>query len=263
MQNLQLALQHFGKKKLTDGVAVLSFSTLFAIVPTFVLAFSVFSLSPYFAELQIHLENFLFQQLVPQNYENIITYIRQFIGSAQKIKGVSMLFLFLVVILLFREIDKRINFIWDGTKNRHLGKGVALYVISLILMPLFLGLSLFASSYIAKSDIFVFIPMGGILISSLPIILSGIGVGVLYYASPLKTPSVKNAIKAGILAAFFLEVIKSIMLIYINYFPLYELIYGTMSALLLFMLWVYFSWFIILLGGCYCYILEQKDGEDV
>jgi hypothetical protein len=35
----------------------------------------------------------------------------------------------------------------------------------------------------------------------------------------------------------FLEILKYILFIYINYFSLYELIYGALSMLLLFMLW--------------------------
>jgi membrane protein len=259
LSNLKLALKHFTDKKLTDSVAVLSFSTLFAIIPTITLAFTVFALSPYFAELQTHLEKFLFEQMLPQNYDNAIIYIQKFITSAQKIKGFSLVFLFIVVIFLFREVDKRINLIWNTDKNRHLGKGILLYISSLLLGPLLIGASLFVSSYISNSEIFIFIPMGGILISSLPIILSGLGVSILYYASPLQKPTIKNAIKAGVLSAFLLEVVKSIMLVYINYFPLYELIYGAMSMLLLFMLWVYVSWLIIIFGGCYCYILENKN----
>jgi uncharacterized BrkB/YihY/UPF0761 family membrane protein len=45
----------------------------------------VFSLSPYFADLQQLLEDFLFQQLLPQNYEVVNHYIHQFIASAQKL----------------------------------------------------------------------------------------------------------------------------------------------------------------------------------
>jgi hypothetical protein len=35
-----------------------------------------------------------FQQLLPQNYEAVNHYIHQFIASAQKLKGISVLFLF-------------------------------------------------------------------------------------------------------------------------------------------------------------------------
>ena len=88
MNNLKLAFKHFTKQKLTDSVAVLSFSTLFAIIPTITLAFGIFTLSPYFADLQVYLENFLFTQLLPQNYENAIIYMQKFINSAQKKKRI-------------------------------------------------------------------------------------------------------------------------------------------------------------------------------
>jgi membrane protein len=49
---LKSALTHLKAKNGLDSAAVLAFSTLFAIVPTLTLVFSVFSLSPYFADLQ-------------------------------------------------------------------------------------------------------------------------------------------------------------------------------------------------------------------
>jgi hypothetical protein len=45
---------------------------------------------------------------------------------------------------------------------------------------------------------------------------------------------------------WLVEILKYILFIYINYFSLYELIYGALSMLLLFMLWVYFSWVLVL-----------------
>jgi membrane protein len=102
------------------------------------------------------------------------------------------------------------------------------------------------------------VPMGGIFISSLPIILSAIGLSLLYYFIPSEKIPFKNAMKSGLIAAFFLEVLKSLMLIYINYFPLYELIYGALSMLLLFMLWVYFSWVLVLFGASLTYIYNHQ-----
>jgi membrane protein len=83
----------------------------------------------------------------------------------------------------------------------------------------------------------------------LPIILSAIGLSLLYYFIPSEKVTFKNAIKSGFMTAFFLEILKYILFIYINYFSLYELIYGALSMLLLFMLWVYFSWVLVLFGA--------------
>ncbi len=102
--------------------------------------------------------------------------------------------------------------------------------------------------------------MGGIFVSGLPIILSSIGLSLLYYFIPIEKIIFKDAIKSGFIVAFFLEALKSILLIYINYFPMYELIYGALSTLLLFMLWVYFSWVLVLFGASVSFCLYQKEG---
>lgn len=261
MENLKLALKHLKTKNGFDSAAVLSFSTLFAIVPTLTLIFSIFSLSPYFADLQKFLENFLFEQLLPKNYELVSQYIHQFIASAQKLKGISIIFLLFATIFLFREVDHRINAIWKAKKTRHFGLELVIYLLVLVLGPLFLAGSLFVSSYLSASKFFVFVPMGGIFISSLPIILSAVGLSLLYYFIPSEKIGLKNAFKSGFITAFFLEILKSILLIYVSYFPLYELIYGALSMLLLFMLWVYFSWLLILLGASYSFCLHQKEEE--
>jgi Predicted membrane protein len=62
-----------------------------------------------------------------------------------------------------------------------------------------------------------------------------------------------------VIAAIGLEIIKYAMFTYIQYFPVYELIYGTLSILLLVMLWVYLAWIIVLLGASFCYCFENKE----
>ncbi len=256
-----LAFNHLKSKNGFDSTTVLAFSTLFAIVPTLTLVFSVFSLSPYFSDLQQHLEGFLFEQLLPQNYELVSQYIHQLIASTQKLKGVSILFLLLAVFFLFQQVDRRINSILGVKKSRYFGIDLIIFLLVLVLGPLFLATSLLVSSYLNASKLFVFIPMGGIFISSLPIILSAIELSLLYYFFTNEKVSFKNAIKSGFIAAFFLEVLKSILLIYINYFHFYELIYGALSMLLLFMLWVYFSWAVVLFCASSSFGFHQKESE--
>ncbi|QKQ24001.1 YihY/virulence factor BrkB family protein [Candidatus Ruthia endofausta] len=120
---------------------------------------------------------------------------------------------------------------------------------------------LLVSSYLSASKLFVFIPMGDIFISSLPIILSAIGLGLLYYFISNEKVSFKNAIKSGFIAVFLLEILKSILLIYINYFPFYELIYSALFMLLLFMLWVYFFLVVVLFGTSSSFCLCQAEDQ--
>lgn len=258
MNNITQALKQFFTRDGLDGAAVLSFSTIFATVPILTLAFGVFSLSPYFADLQVYLERFLFEQLVPQNYEMAVEYVRKFIQSAKGINGFSVIFLVLGALMLFYSLDAKINQLYGSETRRHFAKGLAIYLVVLLLGPLFLAASLFISSYISKQELFVLVPMGALFISALPIILSALGLALIYYVIPVTSPRFIKALRAGVVAAFLLEVVKSIMLIYITYFPMYKIIYGAFSFALLFILWVYLSWIIILFGASYCRILEDE-----
>ncbi len=259
MKLIVSVFKRFTRRQGLDAAAILSFDTLFAIVPGLALALSVFSLSPYFAEFQQHLESFLFTQLLPQNYDAAKGYVHQFIIQAQSIKGLSFSFLIFAVMLLLYEVDKRVNLMWHDAHHRHWMQGLVSYLFILFLGPILLGASLFFSSYVMASEMFSSLPAAEYAPFLLPFFLSCLGFSILYYAVPLESVRFINAFKAGLIATVLLEVIKYAMFIYIQYFPLYELIYGTLSILMLVMLWVYLAWVIVLLGASFCYCFENKE----
>ncbi len=253
------ALKRFVERQGFESASILSFSTMFAIIPSLALGLGVFSLSPYFYELQQYLEQFLYNQVLPHNYDVVKDYIQQFVNQAQSLKGISVGFLFSAVILMLYEIDKRINLIWHDAHHRHWMRGLLSYLFVLFLGPLFLATSLFLSSYVAASDMFSQLPVIDYAPLIVPLVLSSIGFSILYYAVPLEKVRYVNALKAGVIAAILLELIKYLMFLYVQYFPIYELIYGALSMLLLLMIWIYLAWLIVLLGASFCYCFEHKD----
>ncbi len=252
-------LKRFVERQGFDSAAVLSFDTLFAIIPGLALGLSAFSLSPYFADLQKPLEQFLFTHLLPQNVGIAKDYVQQFVAQAQAIKGFTSVFLVFAVMLLLYEIDKRINLTWHDSHHRHWMEGLVSYLFVLFLGPILVGASLFFSSYIVASKLITDIPVVNQVSMFTPFLLSILGFAVLYYSVPLERVKFISALKAGIIASILLEIIKYAMFVYIQYFPLYELIYGTLSILMLAMLWVYLGWMIVLLGANFCYFFENKE----
>ncbi|SMN12142.1 Inner membrane protein YihY, formerly thought to be RNase BN [uncultured Candidatus Thioglobus sp.] len=249
--------KRFYQREGFDSAAILSFSSLFAIVPALALGLSVFSVSPYFLELQQHLEHFLLTQFLPQNYNIAKDYIQQFVTHAQVLKGFSSVFLLIAVLFLLYEIDKRINLTWHNEYRRHWMRSIISYVLVLFLGPILVGASLFFSSYVVALEFFNKLPVTFYAPFITTFVLSSVGLAILYYVTPLKKIQFINALKAGVVAAIGLEIIKYGLFIYIQYFPFYELIYGTLSILMLIMLWIYLAWIIILLGSSFCYCLEK------
>jgi membrane protein len=52
-------------------------------------------------------------------------------------------------------------------------------------------------------------------------------------------------------AAIAFELAKRVFAIFIRQFPTYAIIYGALAALPLFLLWMYLSWLITLVGACW------------
>ncbi|HAY41860.1 MAG TPA: hypothetical protein DCX64_06235 [Gammaproteobacteria bacterium] len=252
------ALKRFIDRDSFDSAAVLSFATIFAIVPGLSLALSIFSLSPYFVDFQSHLEEFLFNQLIPQNHDLAIGYIQQFIFQAQSIKGLSSIFLIFAVLLLLYEIDKRINLVWHSNHRRHWMKGLASYLFVLFLGPILIGVSLFASSYVMALELFDVLSIDLYNSFIVPLLLSSFGFSIMYFVVPEEPVRFISATKAGIIAATLLEIIKHAMFFYIQYFNFYEVIYGTLSVLMMVIIWIYLAWVIVLFGANFCYCLEDK-----
>ena len=100
------------------------------------------------------------------------------------------------------------------------------------------------------------------LLGITPIVLNAIAFTLLYKFSPQVYVSIKHARIGGIVAAIMFEGAKQVFSIYIFSFPNYQLIYGALSFIPIFLLWVFISWAIILLGAELTYAVGRYAPED-
>ena len=76
---------------------------------------------------------------------------------------------------------------------------------------------------------------------------------------PITKVEVKSALIGGAIAAILFECAKILFLVYIRYFPGYDLIYGAFAVLPLSCLWIYISWIILLIGAVITFnLIEYK-----
>ncbi|MBK8325830.1 MAG: YihY family inner membrane protein [Moraxellaceae bacterium] len=95
----------------------------------------------------------------------------------------------------------------------------------------------------------------------LPFIFTGLAFSLLYIAVPNCRVPVKAAFGAGFFSAVLFELAKNMFTFFVSDFSSYQLIYGAFAAFPLFLLWVYLSWMIILLGVEVCRALTlYKEG---
>jgi len=103
----------------------------------------------------------------------------------------------------------------------------------------------------------VWLEVAGLRLVSLGV-LSGV-FATLYFAVPHCSVRLADAGLAGLLAAGAFLVMQRLFGLYLAHFPSYTLVYGAFAVVPIFLLWLYLSWIIILLGAVVAAVLPERS----
>jgi membrane protein len=251
--------------KLSNIAATLTLTSLLAVIPLLAVIFTILATLPIGKDLGIGIQSFIFNNFVPDFSQDIQHTMRDFVLRASDMKTLGFTTLVITAILLLRTIDKAFNQIWRTVQQRKTIIALILYWLVLILGPLFLGVSVALSSYF--SSLLVVTDTGKQISSYLTIILpwslTAIGLTILYMLIPNTRVKLTHALIGAVIAGLVFEASKLLFAMYVTSFPLQEIIYGALSAVPLFIIWVYMSWMVILLGAEVCHGLENFQSQTI
>lgn len=249
----RLLLTRFTATHCSQVAGSLAFTTLLALVPLVTVAIALFSNFPGFADLGTSLKLFLLENLLPERAGKIITtYALQF---SQKATGLTLLgtaLLLITALMLLSTIERVFNQIWGVRQPRPLLFRIAVYWFALTLGPLVLGASVFASGYLisASMELVDHAPwLGKMAARLLPPLMLGLLFSYLYFAVPNHPVKTVHALLGGFVAALGFFLMQRAFGVFITRFPTYTLVYGAFAALPIFLVWLYLSWVIVLLGA--------------
>lgn len=249
----RFALTHAANKNLTQVAASLTFTTVLGLVPLLAVILSLFTAFPLFSEFRVALEDFLAANLMPYAMSsNIMAYLNEFAAKASGLTAIGSMALIVTSILLIRTIDDAFNSIWQVEHQRPLRQRILVYWAIISLGPILTGASLWASSLVAQQSLdYLGEYHGGItfLLSSVPLLLTGISFTALFMGVPNCRVYWKDALIGGFVTAIALQIMRAGFAYYLIRFPSYTIIYGAFATLPLFLLWMYMSWLAVLTGA--------------
>ncbi|MFA5662773.1 YihY family inner membrane protein [Castellaniella sp.] len=250
---LKFTLDFAARRKLTQVASSLTFTTVLAIVPLLAVVLALFTAFPLFAEFHHSLEAFLAESLLPPSVsDTIMAYLNQFAAQASGLTAVGGGFLVVTSILLIMTIDEAFNEIWGVTRQRPLRQRLLVYWASISLGPLLVGASLWASTIVIRESLGYIADLPDtftLLLTLVPFLVSVLGFTALYVFVPNCRVQWRDALAGGLGAAVVLSIMKGAFTWYLTRFPSYTVIYGAFAILPIFLLWIYLSWLVILLGA--------------
>ncbi len=240
---------HDGKKT----ASALTYTTLFAVVPLMTVIYSMFAVIPSFDGVGDQLQTTVFAQFLPSTGETILQYLNEFSGQARNLTSVGLIFLFVTSVLMMITIEGAFNAIWQVPEGRKGLSSFLMYWAVLTLGPLMLGSGFLLSSYLTSLSFFDSAAslLGGkaVLLRLLPPLLSAAAFTFIFAAVPNCKVRLRDAAVGALTTALALELAKGGFSMYVTHFPSYQAIYGAFAAVPLFLLWVFLSWCIVLLGA--------------
>lgn len=263
--------RRFHEDRGLQTAGALSYTTLLALVPLLTVTVYALSAFPVFESLSGRIHDFIFTNFIPATGEVVQKYLEQFAQKAARLTTVGVLFLFVTALMVMDTIDQALNDIWRIKVKRKRVASFTVYWAVLTLGPLLVGLSLATTSYLASLPVLQETVGGNVkatLLGFLPFVFTVTAFTILYTLVPNCTVRVRHALLGAVSAALLFEVAKKGFTLYVTQVPTYAVIYGTLAAIPIFLLWVYISWVIALLGAevAYCaghYHSERGTVEEV
>ncbi|PXX47460.1 YihY family inner membrane protein [Undibacterium pigrum] len=249
----KFALQRLQEGRLPQVAGSLTFTTVLALVPILTVAFAIFTAFPLFNTFRTSLEAYFIQSLMPKGISNtILGYLTQFATKATRVSAISGVALMVTAITTMAMIDKSFNQIWQVKRSRPALQRLLVYWAIVTLGPLLVGVSISSTSYLftATSGVVGAVPFLGALFYTLTSIAFTTGAfTLLYLVVPNRSVEWRDAAWGGLFAAVAFEIAKRIFASFVIQFPTYTIVYGALAAVPLFLVWIYVSWLIILIGA--------------
>ncbi|MBU1259798.1 MAG: YihY family inner membrane protein [Planctomycetes bacterium] len=253
------------KNKANQQAAVLSYNTIFGIVPLAIVMLLIFNSLGAFDELGSPLRNFLYEQSFIKNIQYPVDANNptEKVTLAQKIdeftagfydnlnKGsitvISCAVIIWAAIALLSTIENSFNMIWGVGRGRNFIQRVTNYWGFLTLGPLLFGVAVYVNARysiagnLSKS---VFTYIGPVM----PFLVAFVGLFALYMLMPNAKVSSLAAVWGALIAASAWMFAKWAFGLYVVKLIPYSIVYGVLGLIPLGVLWIYITWLIVLFG---------------
>ncbi len=261
-KNYYLFLRDFLKDLFDDRLghyaSSLSWSTLFSIIPLFVILLFIVTKMPFFDSMYSQIEELIFSNLMPTNSEAIREYIGTFMHNSDQLGYVGAFYVTFAAIMFFKNYDYIVNDIFSAP-SRTFWQAIRTYTFLVLIIPLLLALSFFFSSFIQgfldKTEVTRVIH----LYSILPYFI----IWMVFYVAYQLSANIHIERSAALISSFIASLVwylsKNAFVFYVVHNKTYTSIYGSVSTLLFFFLWIYISWAIFIHGLKFCDLLNRDE----
>jgi membrane protein len=252
--------------QLTLRAMSLVYTTLLSMVPLLAVSFSV--LKGFGVHNQI--EPLLLRLMAPLG-EQGVEVAGRIIGFVENIKvgllgSVGLALLFYTVVSLIQKIERTFNYIWHTSQSRSLARRFSDYLSVILIGPVLMfaamGLTASVSSATVVQKLVSLEPLGTLIKTVTQLVPYFLVVGAftfVYSFIPNTRVRLSSALTGAVVAGVLWEVIGWLFASFVVSSTKYAAIYSGFAILIVFMIWLYLSWLVLLIGASIAFYHQHPE----
>lgn len=246
-----LAIQGFNEDQCLTKATALTFYTLFSIVPILALAFAISKGFGFEKDLQTMIAGNYpqYKQVLDEAFVSANSMLANTKGGI--IAGFGVVLLLWTVLKLLVNIEESFNEIWQIKKGRTWVRKITDYLTVMLISPIFLIVAgaLTVAIQTKMGNIHLLSSLSTFFINILAYVLVAGVFTFIYIVLPNTKVTFKSAGIAGLIAMVLFQLIQWAYLKFQIGANQMNAIYGGFAALPLFLIWVQYSWYVVLFGA--------------
>jgi len=246
-----LAIRKFKQDRCFTHAASLAYATLVALVPISVLAFTFFTAFQRYTELRNRAEEAIFAYFVPSVGEHMVTLLDQVSRNIRALSLPGLLLFLFAATVLFNSLENSFHAIWGVKRNRGFGQKLVLSWGVMTLVPVLLGAGVVLAE---RFDLEHFVHAQAR--TAITFLFSWAAFFVVLHLMPYT----KTKPMASLAGSFFGVCLwlgsRSAFTLYVALLPIRTALGGGVATILLFLMWVYFSWVVVLMSAEIAYAIQ-------
>lgn len=263
LQVIYRVIEKYIEDNFKERAQALTYTTLLSLVPLIAISFSVlkgFGVHHTLEPFMITGLNFLGEESAEQFVSTLIGFVENTRGVV--LGGIGLAVLLYTVINLITTIENAFNRIWRVTKGRSFRERVINYLVIVLVGPIFafIGVSVFSSSIFLKMTGFVSNPFLTFFLSkAFTIILLTLIIAMAYIFITHRRVNVIPALIGAAVASNAWYLVGKLFTHFVVMSGKQSQIYSGFASVVLFIMWMYLSWLIILIGNQIAYYLQYPE----
>jgi membrane protein len=265
-QFILFIFRRFEADRCREQAGSLTYTTLFAVVPMLTVFLVIISSIKALEPARQQLQQLIYSNFLPKSTIAFDKALDAFTDKSSNLTVIGVIFLFVTTVLMLTSIETVFNRIWRVKETRTGLVGFMRYWTIISLGPILLGSAFVISSTVASMNILSnnfagYQVDGAFLLWMISFSLTIVGFFILYWTIPNRVVPIFSAVIAACFSASIFEILKRLFSWVMSNFTSYEIVYGAFAAVPIFLLWIYLSWNIILLGVEVSYALTAFHSD--